>query len=226
MAKQFRYKSYKNKFQDIPAVMDHMLELQNELRRTDLSNLQFFNKTYFIITKSVYAKFSTGFFSSETTMRDLDINFARYYFDALKMYIDNKPTTPSWEVMFDFCKKDDSLPLIYLALGVNAHVNNDLGMSMYDVVKSEDFKSDFFKVNPVIYKSINEVIAEVRLSKFYKLFMQILIFHWRNNAWKNFTGLQNKTKSKNEIEIKANSIALELTKVHTLKDYYHLYKVL
>lgn len=226
VAKQFTYKSYKNKFQDIPAVMDHMMELQNELRRTDLSNLQLFNKTYYIITKNVYAKIGTGFFSEEETMKKLDINFARYYFDALKMYIEKRPTTPAWEIMFDVCKKDESIPFIYLALGVNAHVNNDLGMSLYDVIQDNEFKIDFYKVNPVIYSSINEVISEVRLPKFYNQFMKFLIFHWRNNAWKNFTGLQTEMKTKSVIQKKAYQLAQELAKVKSIKDYYHLYKII
>ena len=206
--------------------MDHMMELQNELRRTDLSNLQIFNKTYYIITKNVYAKIGTGFFSDDASMIMLDINFARYYFDALKMYTDKQTTTPSWEVMFDFCKKDSSLPLIYLTLGVNAHVNNDLGMSLFDVIEKDEFKKDFYKVNPVIYKSIDEILSEVRLSNFYKPFMQMLIFHWRNNAWGNYSGMQTKTKTKKLIEVEAYNIALELAKIYSVKDFYRLYKVL
>lgn len=226
MAKQFLYRSYKNRFRDIPAIMDHMQELQTELRRTDLANLQFFNITYFIITKNVFAKTGSGYFSEEATLKALDINFARYYFDALKQYCIGQKTTPAWEVMFDFCKKDNSLPLIYLALGVNAHVNNDLGLSLFDVVKETDFKTDFDRVNPVIYNSLDEVIDETRLNGFYKPFMKLLIRHWRYNAWKNYQGLRDKTKLKSHIEMTAKIMAQELTKVHSVTDFYHLYKII
>jgi hypothetical protein len=202
-----------------------MRELQNELGGTDLANLQFFNITYLIITQSVYAKSKTHFFENEIIMKDLDINFAKYYFDALKDYADGKKTTPAWQVFFDFCKQNTSIPLIYLALGVNAHVNNDLGFSLFDVVNDTDFTSDFNKVNPVISASLDTVVSEVGLPKFYIPFMKLLIIYWRTKAWNNYGGLKQKTRTTREIEIKAQKIAVSLAKINSVKDFYHLNKI-
>lgn len=226
MSKQFKYSCYKATFRTIPEVMDHMMELNHELRRTDLSNLQFFNITYFIITKNVYAKIGKEYFSEEILVQKLDSNFASYYFDALRKYVDGQITTPAWKITFDFCKEDQSMPLIYLALGVNAHVNNDLGLSLFDVVKETDFKKDFDKVNPVIFASLDEVINEANLNKFYKSFMRLLIWHWRYKAWNNFSGLKEKTLTKGAIETNAQDIAVSLARIYSVKDFYHFYKVI
>lgn len=206
--------------------MNHMFEIQDELTGTNLSHLQYFNCTYIIITKNVFAQTNSGYFTDATAMKQLDMNFASYYFDALKDYSDGKVGTPAWEVTFDFCKKDTSLPLIYLALGVNAHVNNDLGLALFDSIKNTTFKNDFDKVNAIIFESLEEVIKTVHLSVLYKPFMGFLIYHWRKHAWNNYLGLVNKTKTRSTIEEKSASIAKELTKIDSLRNFYHLGKIL
>lgn len=201
-----------------------MLALQKALDSTDLHHLRVFNMTYYIITRNVFAKVGTGFFTHDNAMTKLDLIFAQYYFNVLKAYSDGTKTTPAWEIGFDFCKADRSIPLIYLAQGVNAHVNNDLGMALFDTVKEVYFKKDFDKVNPVIYESLDEVISETNLQKFYKPYMKLLIYHWRNNAWNNFIALQKKTKTKKDIEKKAERIGNDLANVRNIHDFYRLYR--
>lgn len=154
-------------------------------------------------------------------MKQLDSNFAKFYFDALREYVDTNQTTPAWKIMFDFCRQKTSLPLIYLALGVNAHVNNDLGLSLFEIVKRKNYKGDFNKVNKIISDSLDEVIAAVRI-KVYKPFMDILIKRWRQKAWNNFINLKEQTAIKNSIEEDAAKIANKLIKINSEKDFYHL----
>ncbi len=226
MTRQFTYSCYKETFKSIPEVIDHMEELQHELANSSLAPLEYFNQTYLIISKHVFAKMGTGHFSDNDVMNNFDINFAHYYFNALKNYVDNKKTTPAWKVTFDFCKTDTPLPLIYLALGANAHVNNDLPLSLLDSVGQADFKQDYDKVNKIITDSIPEVVTYVHEPTFYSPFMAFLIKRWRSKAWKNYISLKQNTITKVSIEQKANNTAIELAKIHTLKDYYHLFKIL
>jgi hypothetical protein len=212
-------------FKTVPAVMDHMQVLQQELQSTKLANLLYFNLTYYIITKNVYAKIGKNIFDNDLRMLHVDVVFAQYYFDALKDYTENKNTTPAWEIAFDFYKKDTSIPLIYLALGVNAHVNNDLGLSVFDVVKHEDYKNDFEKINIIIYQSLDEVLTACNLPVYYKPFMNFLIHRWRQNAWDNYVQLKNKTKTKKQIENQAEKIAKALTNINSTRGFYRLYQV-
>lgn len=225
MTRQLMYSSYKKKFKTVPEVMDHMKELHYELWGTALSNLQFFNITYFIITKNVFAKIKEGYFTDAITMQKLDLNFATYYFDALKSYVDGKKTTPAWHITFDFCKKNTSIPLIYLALGINAHVNNDLSFSLFATIKNPHFKQDFERVNKIIADSLDEVIKAVHLQTFYRPFMNILIRGWRREAWNNYRGLKNQTKTRLEIMNNAYISALHLTKINSAKDFYYLLRI-
>ena len=205
--------------------MQHMLDLQNELDGTDLRHLQLFNLTYFIITKNVYAKIGTGYFSHDDVMLKLDITFAKYYFDALKEYAHGKKTTPAWQVGFDYCHENRSMDIIHLAHGVNAHVNNDLGLALFEVVNT-DFKGDFDKVDAIIIGSLGEVISKNKLSPIYKPFMHRLIKRWRKNAWNNFIALKEKTITRDEIEGNAYGKGKVLNSITSHSNVYKLIPIL
>lgn len=225
MTQQFRYKSYKRSFPDILSVMQQMLDIQKELEQTDLKQLQIFNQTYYIISKNVSVKIGNGYFSQDHAMTKLDIKFAQYYFDALKDYAMGKKTTPAWQVGFDYCHENHSVDIICLAHGVNAHVNNDLGLALLDVVDT-DFKEDFDKVDAIIIGSLGEVISKNTLSPIYKPFMHRLIKRWRKNAWNNFIALKEKTITRDEIEENAYGKGQVLMSITSPSNVYKLIPIL
>lgn len=202
-----------------------MLALQEELTGTDLENLKAFNYTYYIITKNVAGKFGQDYFKHESLMEEFDINFAYYYFNALGDYMTGKKMAPAWKICFDFCRQDKSFQINYMALGVNAHVNNDLALSLHDIIKTEGFKEDFDKVNQVIAESLSEVIAalEEKNPAFNKLKNQFqgqyavilngIICRWRAQAWNNYLNLRKKEVVVEQIETKASQMANNLKKI-------------
>jgi hypothetical protein len=167
-----------------------------------------------------------NFFQYSKDLEKLDICFAKYYFDALKVYVDTNKTVPAWQTTFSFCEKDTSIPLIYMALGVNAHVNNDLGMSLQDSIKRDDYKKDFDEVNAIIYDSLDEVIQKLYLPFYFKPFMNMFIRRWRSNAWTNYDYLRSQKISRKEIERNAGKIAAVLAKVNSARDFYQLYHLI
>ncbi|MBA3724179.1 MAG: hypothetical protein H0W89_04815 [Candidatus Levybacteria bacterium] len=226
LQKQFGYICYKSSFTSILQVEKHMKDIQRELAGTNLQNLKYFNQTYLIITENVLTATEHHYFHDEKTMEAVDIQFARYYFDALKGYTSGKSITPAWQLTFTFCKENRSIPLIYLALGVNAHVINDLGLALNDVVKDQSFKKDFNRVNKIIFGSITEIMQYCKISKIYSPFMQVLIWHWRKKAWNNFLKVSVKYFTKEVIEKKAYEYAVALTRIYSEKDFYQLSRII
>lgn len=233
--KKFLFSTYRKNVDSVPAVMDCMQLIQDELVGTNLSNLQAFNQTYYIITKNVYSRIGTGYFQHDEIMSVVDIDFAKYYFDSLYAFVNNKTCPPSWEKLFHFCQKNNSYKIIYMALGVNAHVNNDLGISLANVISDPSiFTEDFLKVNMIIDESLDEVILalkeETKIIKtlqnetrvIYSFFLRKLIRNWRDNAWGNCIMLQKKERTIQEIEIKAGKIADKLCGITSLADIYKL----
>ncbi len=235
--RQFTYSFFQSSFRSVPEVIQHMEQLQIELKNTDLEHVRAFNKTYLIITKNVYKKIGTGYFQFDDVMTAVDINFASYYFRALKSYVEKKRTPPAWEISFDASKRNNYYQFIYMALGVNAHVNNDLAQSLHDVVKDETYKGDFNKVNAIIHESIPEVIKGLQESSsslallekiflpVYTFFLDALIQNWRSDTWNTFLALKKKIATVHQVENKAEKLAVQLSKIKRLRDIRHLRNV-
>ncbi len=232
--KKFYYQTYSPVFQTVQDVITHMELLQIELEGTDLENIRAFNKTYLIITQNVFKKIGTGFFKHDDIMTVVDINFAQYFFNALKNYTSGKNPPSAWKILFDSSKSNNLYQFIYMALGVNAHVNNDLAFTLHDVVRNDSYQIDFNKVNTIIHQSLKEVIeslnepsqlitlAEKSLLPLYTIFLDSLIKNWRNRTWINYKNLRDKKMNSDMVENVAENIAEKLVKIKNISDFYKL----
>jgi hypothetical protein len=201
-----------------------MKQLETELTGTDMQNIIAFNHTYLIITEAVADQLNKEFFNDDLLMEKFDIQFARYYFNALKKYVDRKVIPPSWVLLFDLSKQNKTYQFIYMALGVNAHVNNDLSQSLYDTISEESYRKDFDKVNTLIQQKIPLVVSSLKedntfvntskniLQPLYASLLYLLIKSWRKNAWDSYINLKSETLSKKDIEEHARKIGLIFTK--------------
>ena len=224
----FSYLCYRNTFSSISEVITHMKDLDQELSGTNMQNLIAFNHTYLIITEAVAEQLNKAYFSDNSLMEEFDIQFARYYFDALKSYIDNTKVPEAWKILFDLCKKNSSYQFVYMALGVNAHVNNDLSQSLHDIITDMDYKDDFDKVNILIRQQIPLVVASLHeqsliletsknvLRPIYAIGLYLLIKNWRQNAWDTYIYLKKESISIETIEKNAKTIALRIARLHKL----------
>lgn len=221
----FSYSLYQKDINSIEGIIAHMINLEKELENTDLHNLRSFNHTYLIITRAVASKLNTGYFKDDLKMEQLDINFAYYYFNALYNYIHKKTVPPSWKLLFDVCKQDNMYQFIYMALGVNAHVNNDLGQSLNDVIRDIEYQEDFAKVNQIIHSNTKEVVEWLReestiidllkniFQPLYAFLLDFIIRKWRGYAWKNFLELREHKVTKDQVEQNAFRISIILSKI-------------
>lgn len=220
----FQFTSYQTKCNTFAEVEKQMESLHQELLGSSLENLRAFNSTYLIITKGVIARIGTNFFNNDNAMELFDTRFAQYYFDALKNYCDSRPTARAWEILFDSCLNNNLFQFQYMALGVNAHVNNDLALTLYDI-KVNDYH-DYLKINDVIAQSISSVVLSFHekspaieycknnLRDIYRLILVIIIRKWRKEAWNNYKILNNHSGYKYEIELNAARIAKILSILH------------
>lgn len=209
----------------IDDVIRQMTDLDEELTNSSLHNLKPFNLTYKIITAGVRERFGTRYFQDDELMQSLDVRFADYFFSPLSAYISGYPLPPAWKTLFDLCPRNVTLQAIYMGLGVNAHVNNDLSQALNDVIHSPDYITDFLKVNTIIKNKTPEVISSLREEGFitnavknialpiYSYILQYTIEGWRNNAWNLYLKLQQKAILVQEIEEHAQKTALVLTRI-------------
>jgi hypothetical protein len=88
--------------------------------------LKWFNWLYLQVTEAVQARVAGRGFADPAFLAELDVEFARLYFTALKNWLSGQPTAGCWRVLFDR-RAETAIARIQFALaGINAHINHDL----------------------------------------------------------------------------------------------------
>lgn len=122
----------------------------------------YFACTYRIMTAQVLKGIEQKKFEDNPRMTILDIAFAQRYLEAWENYSNGKKCTNSWYIAFEATKNKDLLILQHIFLGMNAHINLDLGISAASIVpyrKINPLKKDFDNINNVI-ASINQKVQD------------------------------------------------------------------
>lgn len=128
--------------------------------KTNNDPLGYFAALYRRVTLKVKEGIENNFFEDGPRMEKLDVIFASRYLDAYFNYQENKPITDSWKIAFDISKDYWPIVLQHLLIGMNAHINLDLGIAAAEVSKGkniEDLKGDFDKINEVLSSLVTEV---------------------------------------------------------------------
>lgn len=124
------------------------------------STLGYFAVLYQKVTIKVKEGIAAGFFDDGPRMEKLDVIFAKRYIDAYFAWHQKKEVTGSWEKAFGFANDKNLLVTQHLLLGMNAHINLDLGIAASEVSgknKIISLESDFVKINEILASMVDEV---------------------------------------------------------------------
>jgi hypothetical protein len=92
----------------------------------DGDGLKWFNRLYMQVTEAVAHRIAAGGFNDPAWLAELDVQFARLYFDALGRSLSGEACSGCWRAVLDV-RSNIRLARIQFALaGVNAHINHDL----------------------------------------------------------------------------------------------------
>ncbi|QTN38891.1 hypothetical protein HZ996_06980 [Cryomorphaceae bacterium] len=143
---------------NIQQVLD---ELDEIIARSsaDQSAHGFFATLYRQVTADVARGIAEQRFEDNARMEELDVVFAQRYLDAYNSYQSGDPCTESWRVAFDADRARRSILLQYLMLGMNAHINLDLGIAASQVMKDQpinSLKKDFDRINELLAARVDE----------------------------------------------------------------------
>ncbi len=128
------------------------------------SRLGYFPALYIKVTREVKEEIQAGFFDDGPRMERLDVEFADRYLDAFYAYRDGRPLTKSWQVTFEAAENKNLLILQHLLLGMNAHINLDLGIATAKVCPGTEIatvEKDFNRINGILFKLTNEVQRKI-----------------------------------------------------------------
>ncbi|MFY1045213.1 DUF5995 family protein [Chryseobacterium sp. GP-SGM7] len=130
--------------------------------KANQSPVGYFACTYRIMTAQVLKGIQQKKFEDNPRMILLDIAFASRYLNAWENYSKGKKCSNSWYLAFEATKNKNLLILQHIFLGMNAHINLDLGISAASIMpyrKINPLKTDFERINSVI-SSINQNVQD------------------------------------------------------------------
>ncbi|SFW35540.1 DUF5995 family protein [Chitinophaga sancti] len=161
----------------------------------------YFAALYHKVTCRVKQGIASGEFQDGPRMEKLDVVFANRYITAYDEWTaKNKPAVSlSWQIAFTQLQKRSVLVLQHLLLGMNAHINLDLGIAVVDIAREyniplQQIHQDFNSINTILAALSYEVINELnRISPLLSLLgkhsgnnsllIQFALSNARDGAW-------------------------------------------
>jgi hypothetical protein len=131
------------------------------------SRLGYFPAMYRKVTLRVDEGIRRNRFEDNRRMEWLDVVFANRYLEAFQLYNAGKRPTRSWALAFEMAKASRSIVIQHLLLGMNAHINLDLGIAAAEVCRGQELESlrnDFFAINELLAGLFDEVQNDINKS--------------------------------------------------------------
>jgi len=128
--------------------------------RDEQSPLGYFAALYRKVTVKVKEGIAEGYFDDGARMERLDIVFANRYLAAFDLHRLGHRPTRSWTVAFEAAGRWWPVVLQHLLLGVNAHINLDLGIAAARTAPGDTLpalRSDFDRINQILASLVDEV---------------------------------------------------------------------
>ncbi|KJF45590.1 DUF5995 family protein [Draconibacterium sediminis] len=141
---------------DVILILDSIIE---ESLKT-ASTQGYFAVLYQKVTVKVKEEIQNNYFDDGPRMEKLDVVFAKRYIDAYFAWKNNEPVTQSWAIAFTETRNSNLLVVQHLLLGMNAHINLDLGIAAAEISKSNniaELEDDFNRINDILASMVDEV---------------------------------------------------------------------
>ena len=184
------------------ATIDEVIERLDEVvgrARRDRSRNGYFAALYRKVTVSVRDGIRAGRFEDGERLERLDVIFANRYLEAVAAAERGERPTRSWQVSFTAASGWWPIVLQHLLLGMNAHINLDLGIAAARTAPGGELaglENDFNRINDVLAEltgGVKEELAAVwpRLRRLDRKagrvddrVIQFSITKARDHAWK------------------------------------------
>lgn len=150
----------------LPQTIDEVLEeLDRIIAENTRSNeyLGIFAYIYRRTTAEIKQGILNGEFDDNEGMERFDVIFAGFYIDAYRKFRRGERPSRSW--MASFLAENRELSIVqHICLGMNAHINFDLGQVAAILAPGEkvySLEKDFMRVNDILQRLIDEMQARL-----------------------------------------------------------------
>ncbi len=125
----------------------------------------YFAILYRKVTARIKDGLEDGFFDDAERLERLDVLFAQRYLDAVAARREGRGATSSWQLTFEASHRWRPLTLQHLLVGINAHINLDLGIAAARCSPGAalpELRRDYDRVNAVLASTITSVQEDLR----------------------------------------------------------------
>jgi hypothetical protein len=186
--------------------LHHMNSLLREMEQRSDQRSAFLH-CYSLMSGNMVLASREGAFHDCEWMQHFVDHFARYYFQALDQYNGVKESAPSvWVLAHDTALHTTCPTIQKLLLGINAHINYDLVLTLADLLEKEwpgldnsgrtRRYEDYCKVNEIIAETIDKVqdlvlessdpemeLVDFAMGRVDEWLISRLIRTWRDEVW-------------------------------------------
>lgn len=147
--------------------IDDVLEALDRIvaaSRDRADRMGYFAALYRKVTREVKRGVAEGYFEDGPRMERLDVVFANRYLEAVETWKRGERPTEPWALAFEACADWRPIVLQHLLLGMNAHINLDLGVAAAEVSPGpaiEGLREDFCRINNVLASLVDPVEQEL-----------------------------------------------------------------
>ena len=149
-----------NTIDEVISQLDGIIEHCHETE----SRLGYFAALYRKVTVQVRDGIKAGRFDNGPRMERFDVLFAGRFLDALERYRRGEQPSKCWQVAFEAADSWRLIILQHLLLGINAHINLDLGVAAAQTCPGQqlpDLKPDFDRINEILSSLLDEVQKDI-----------------------------------------------------------------
>lgn len=144
-------------------VISRMGELDSVLPAED--GLKWFNMLYLMVTKQIASDISAHQWSDGVWLAELDVTFARLYFDAILLWHQHPQQCPrAWVPLFDSRFRPGVARVQFGMAGMNAHINRDLPIAVVRTCESRDVLPQLGTPQHDDYERINTILEQVEIA--------------------------------------------------------------
>jgi uncharacterized protein DUF5995 len=130
----------------------------------DGSRLGYFAALYRKVTVKVKEGIAEGRFENGPRMELFDVMFANRYLEAMSQFQSGQQPNLCWLASFKAAAAWRPIILQQLLLGMNAHINFDLGIAAAEIAPGDELPSlqhDFNEINTILAGLVSQVQAEI-----------------------------------------------------------------
>lgn len=160
----------------MPTTIDEVLAALDEIIATAIAEndpVGYFAYVYRRTTAAVKTAILHRRFRDNERMERFDVMFANLYLQAFEQYRCDEPCSVSWQIAFNESKNNKAI-LQHVMLGMNAHINLDLGVAAAKIMEGKqlnELADDFRLVNDILQEITEELQERMgRVSPLFALF--------------------------------------------------------